>query len=120
MPSLVYVALGAVFGASGRYLVAGWVSRAAAGVFPWGTLCVNLIGCFVIGAAWGLAERSLWPPAFRTFFFVGLLGSFTTFSSFGLETLHLLRDGELGLAAGYVLGSNLLGFLLVWLGLSLT
>ena len=119
MPNLFYVALGAVLGASGRYLLAGWVSRLVPTPFPWGTLAVNLLGCFVIGLAWGLGERALWAPSFRTFLFVGVLGAFTTFSSFGLETLHLLRDGDLARAAGYVLGSNALGLALVWAGLAL-
>ncbi len=119
MPNLFYVALGAVLGASGRYLLAGWVSRLVPTPFPWGTLTVNLLGCFVIGLAWGLGERALWAPSFRTFLFVGVLGAFTTFSSFGLETLHLLRDGDLARAAGYVLGSNALGLALVWAGLAL-
>ena len=119
MPNLFYVALGAVLGASGRYLLAGWVSRLMPTPFPWGTLAVNLLGCFVIGLAWGLGERALWTPSFRTFLFVGVLGAFTTFSSFGLETLHLLRDGDLARAAGYVLGSNALGLALVWAGLAL-
>ncbi len=119
MPNLFYVALGAVLGASGRYLLAGWVSRLVPTPFPWGTLAVNLLGCFAIGLAWGLGERALWAPSFRTFLFVGVLGAFTTFSSFGLETLHLLRDGDLARAAGYVLGSNALGLALVWAGLAL-
>ncbi len=119
MPNLFYVALGAVLGASGRYLLAGWVSRLVPTPFPWGTLVVNLLGCFVIGLAWGLGERVLWAPSFRTFLFVGVLGAFTTFSSFGLETLHLLRDGDLARAAGYVLCSNALGLALVWAGLAL-
>jgi CrcB protein len=119
MPNTIYVVLGAALGATGRYLLAGWVSRAAETPFPWGTLTVNLVGCLVIGIAWGLGERALWTPAFRNFLFVGILGAFTTFSSFGLETLHLLRDAEYSRAAGYVLGSNLGGLVLVWLGMAL-
>lgn len=120
MPRLIYVALGAVLGACARYLLAGWVSQVAETPFPWGTLVVNLMGCLVIGAVWGIGERVLWAPSFRVFLFVGILGSFTTFSSFGLETLSLLRDGEIGRALGYVLGSNLGGFVLVWIGLAFT
>ncbi|MDF1555142.1 MAG: fluoride efflux transporter CrcB [Deferrisomatales bacterium] len=119
MSHLVSVACGAVLGASGRYLLTGWVSRALPGVFPWGTLAVNWLGCLVIGLAWGASQRALWSPQLRTFLFIGILGSFTTFSSFGLETLQLLRGGEGGRALLYVLGSNLGGFVLVWLGLTL-
>lgn len=119
MPNTVYVILGAALGASGRYLLAGWVSHITETPFPWGTLAVNLLGCLIIGASWGIGERVLWSPAFRTFLFVGILGAFTTFSSFGLETLNLLRDGEVAYALGYVLGSNLGGFALVWFGWTL-
>jgi CrcB protein len=119
MRNIAYVILGATIGASGRYLLAGWVSRGIATPFPWGTLCVNLLGCLVIGIAWGLGERALWAPSFRTFLFVGILGTFTTFSSFGLETMHLLHDGEYGRVVGYVFGSNAGGLALVWLGLAM-
>ena len=92
MPSVVYVILGATIGATGRYALTGWVSRVTSTPFPWGTLSVNLLGCFVIGVVWGLGERALWAPSLRTFLFIGILGSFTTFSSFGLETVHQLRE----------------------------
>ncbi len=120
MVNAFFLVLGAVLGASGRYALAGWVSRAVEAPFPWGTLLVNLLGCLAIGLTWGLGERLLWAPAFRVFLFVGVLGSFTTFSTFGLETLHLLRAAEYGRALGYVLGSNLGGLALVWLGMALT
>ncbi|MHB8765840.1 MAG: fluoride efflux transporter CrcB [Deferrisomatales bacterium] len=120
MNHLALVALGAVLGASGRHLLAGWVARAVPAPFPWGTLAVNLVGCLVIGLAWGLTERSPWSPALRAFFFAGVLGSFTTFSSFGLETLNLVRVGEAGRALAYVLASNAGGLALVWLGLAVT
>lgn len=118
MRNALYVVLGAALGASARYALAGWIARAVGTPFPWGTLAVNLVGCLVVGLAWGLAERTLWAPAFRVFFFVGVLGSFTTFSTFGIETLHLLRGAEFGKALGYVLASNLGGLGLVWLGLT--
>lgn len=120
MTHTLAVILGAALGATGRYALAGWISGVVETPFPWGTLLVNLLGCLVIGLAWGLGERLLWAPAFRVFLFVGILGSFTTFSSFGLETLHLLRDAEYGRALGYVLGSNLGGLALVWSGMALT
>ncbi len=118
MNEILCVILGAAVGAPARYLAVGWVSRAAPQAFPWGTLAVNLLGCLVIGAAWGLMERALWAPAVRTFFFVGVLGSFTTFSSFGLETLQLFETGAWARALGYVAASNVGGLLLVWLGLA--
>ncbi len=117
MGKLAWVVAGAALGASARYLLGGWVARLLESPFPWGTLAVNLLGCLAIGLLWGLGERVLWAPGFRVFLFVGVLGSFTTFSSFGLEALQLLRDGEFARAAGYVLGSNLGGLALVWAGL---
>jgi len=120
MAHALYLIVGAALGASGRYALAGWVSRAAGTPFPWGTLAVNLAGCLAVGVAWGLSERLLWAPGFRVFLFVGVLGSFTTFSTFGLETLHLLRAADYGRALGYVLASNLGGLALVWLGIAVT
>jgi CrcB protein len=115
----LYVALGAALGALARYFLGGWVAGATGSAFPWGTLVVNLLGCLVVGLAWGVAERALWAPPLRTFFFIGVLGAFTTFSTFGLETVNLLRDAEYVRALGYALGSNLGGLFLVWLGLAL-
>lgn len=120
MANALYLIVGAALGASGRYALAGWVSRAAGTPFPWGTLAVNLAGCLAVGLAWGLAERLLWAPGFRVFLFVGVLGSFTTLSTFGLETVHLLRSAEYARALGYVLASNLGGLFLVWMGMGLT
>ena len=77
-------------------------------------------GLRAIGLCWGLADRYGWGVHTRTFLFVGILGSFTTFSSFGLETLRLMQAGAMGQAALYVVGSNLVGIALVWAGFSAT
>ena len=88
--------------------------------FPFGTLVVNLAGCFVIGFLFYLLyERALAGPTSRTTVFIGLLGGFTTFSSYGLQTFTLSRDGELLLALINVAVSNIVGLALVWLGYSL-
>ncbi len=118
MSHLALVAFGAVLGATGRYLLVGAVARAVPTPFPWGTLAVNLLGCLAIGVAWGLTERGPWPSPLRAFFFAGVLGSFTTFSSFGIETVTLLRLGEAARALAYVVASNVVGLALVWLGLA--
>jgi len=92
-------------------------AHGALALFPAGTIVVNLIGCLVIGFfAALLEERSTLDPAWRIFLLVGVLGGFTTFSSFGLETMALVRAGNFGLALGNVLGSVGGGLAGVWLG----
>jgi len=93
------VGLGGFFGAVMRYLVSGWVHRWVNGSFPYGTLTVNVVGCFLLGYLSGLAETyGLLPTPVRVLILVGFLGAFTTFSTFGLETVALLRDGEMSRA----------------------
>lgn len=124
-PSLLNVALvgaGGALGAVARYGVGGLVHRnAALADFPFGTLAVNLAGCLLIGLGSGLADaRQAFTPEARVFLFVGVLGGFTTFSSFGYETIALLRDHEF-LRAGLNAGLNVFaGLALVWLGYALT
>ena len=100
MRNLLLVAMGGAIGASARYLLGGWVMRLAHEPrFPWGTLVVNLLGCLVIGWLAGLMlDRGLFGPSFRLFVLIGILGGFTTFSSFGLETWTLLQDRQLSAA----------------------
>ena len=80
-------------------------------------MVVNLIGCFATGAVFYLSEeRFLINPAARTVIMIGLLGGFTTFSSYGLQTFTLMRDGEFGLATLNLVVSNVCGLLMVWAG----
>ena len=123
MRMLVAVALGGALGSMARWLLAGWVQaravseRGALALFPAGTLAVNLTGCLLIGVLATLFEERLaGDPALRTFVLAGLLGGFTTFSSFGLETFYLLREGNLVLAFANAAGSLVLGLAAVWLG----
>jgi len=103
-----------------RYWLSGLLARRFGETFPYGTLIVNLSGCFVIGFLFYLFyDRALVSPTTRTAIFIGLLGGYTTFSSYGLQTFTLLRDGEVFLALGNVAASNLLGLVLVWVGYSL-
>ncbi len=81
-------------------------------VFPWGTLAVNLSGSLLIGIIAGLNESDLLNPGLRTFLFIGLLGGFTTFSSFSFETLQLIRQSHITLAITNILVSTLGGLLL--------
>ena len=117
MTKLILLAVGGALGAVLRYATAGLVHRFLGAGFPWGTLGVNLVGCLLIGFFWGMTERSPVSPNVQAFVFVGLIGGFTTFSTFGLETLNLLRDGEVLLGIANVAASTLLGLLLVFLGL---
>jgi CrcB protein len=121
MPSLysvLYVALGGALGSVSRYLLGTWAQTASKNIdFPYGTLTVNLIGCFVIGFLSQLAEsRGAFTSESRALVFIGILGGFTTFSSFGNDTLNLLRDGETFNALANVGANVILGLLLVWFG----
>lgn len=101
------VFLGGGLGSLLRYLVSGWVQVAAGGAFPWGTLAVNVSGCFAIGvlATW-LAERSMGsPPELRLFLIVGVLGGYTTFSTFAMETWELLESAAWVSATASAFGS---------------
>lgn len=109
---LFAVAAGGALGATARYLVAGWVqqSRFASPAFPLGTLVVNLSGCLAVGLLAGvLHERFVVAPATRAFLLVGLLGGYTTFSTFAFETATLLEEGSWGLAVTNGLGSPVAG-----------
>lgn len=111
------VGLGGFAGAVARYAVSGLVQRYANGSFPVGTLAVNLIGCLLIGALMRLAEeRQLFASNTRLFLMIGLLGSFTTFSTFGYETFELLRSHEFLAALCNVSANTLIGVTAVVLG----
>ena len=117
MQKTIFIAFAGLVGTLIRYWLSGFVSRQYGETFPWGTLAVNLLGSFFAGALYHLAEeRLLISPALRTIIFIGLLGGFTTFSSYGLQTFTLLRNGEIGLATLNVAVSNVLGLLMVWIG----
>lgn len=116
--SVVFVALGGALGSVLRYLLSMWAQTISRSIdFPYGTLAVNLLGCFVIGFLAQLAEsRGVFAPESRAFVFVGILGGFTTFSSFGNETMNLLRDGETFNALANIGANVIFGLILVWVG----
>jgi CrcB protein len=116
MNKLLLIALGGALGALLRYAVSGLTYRFFDPPFPWGTLVVNLAGSLLIGFIWGLSERARLPPQVLPFFATGVLGAFTTFSTYSLECYTLLRDGEVGLALLNFAANNGLGLLLVYLG----
>ena len=116
------VGSGGFAGAVLRYAIGGAVHRQfPLAVFPYGTLVVNLLGCLLIGALVGLADsRQLFPAELRAFVFIGVLGGFTTFSTFGYETFELVRNGD-PLRAAFSVGLQvILGLALVWWGYALT
>ena len=114
---LLSIVIGAGIGAVGRYLLGTWLSASIKGEFPWGTLAVNLIGCLVIGIAWGLSERAGWSPVLRSFLFIGILGSFTTFSAFSIETISLLQNQAFSQAFMNIALNVIMCLFCVWLGL---
>ena len=104
-------------GTIARYALAGTVYQWAGSRFPYGTLAVNLVGCFLAGILIVLSEEKfLLNPTFRLMMILGFLGGFTTFSSFIVETANLIRDGESLLALGNVLLSVCVGFVVFQLG----
>jgi CrcB protein len=100
--------------------MSGYVQQLSKSIqFPFGTLAVNLVGCVMIGFLAELADqRSVLSAEARAFLMVGLLGGFTTFSAFGNETMNMLRDGELWLAGGNIVGHIFLSLVAVWVGYS--
>ncbi|MBN2211793.1 MAG: fluoride efflux transporter CrcB [Sedimentisphaerales bacterium] len=103
-----------------RYALSGWIQRLSSSSFPVGTLAVNIIGCVVIGFLMSLFTGPvLLREAYRLAILVGLLGGFTTFSTFGYETISMTTEGLFGLAALNLLLSNGLGLAAAWLGMRL-
>jgi len=118
--SYAWVIAGAIIGAPLRYFVGSRIQAAEWGAFPYGTFVVNVTGCLVIGFILGLAEsRDAISREARLFLVTGVLGSYTTFSAFGWETMDLLRAGDVAKAMLYAGGSVMLGILAAWAGLSL-
>ncbi len=119
MQRVLIIGLAGLLGTLGRFGLSGIVARRFGETFPTGTLVVNVVGCFLAGFLFHLMyERFLINEVLRTAIMIGFLGGFTTFSSFGLQTFTLLRDGEIGLATVNVLASNIAGLLTVWAGYS--
>ena len=118
MVKILAVAVGGGIGATTRYLVSTWAAGRFGADFPYGTLIVNVAGCFMIGLFMTLTtERLIVSPYWRLIFAVGFLGGLTTFSSYSYETLRLIEDSDL-LPAFYNIGLNLiLGFAATWAGI---
>ncbi len=120
MIKYILLATGGAIGTILRYSMSGLTYRIVNGVFPWGTIFVNLTGSFAIGLLWGFFEIQNISSNMRSFIFIGILGGFTTFSTYALESLNLFRDGEIKLAMTNLLISNICGLLLVFAGFMLS
>ena len=116
----LYVAVGGAAGAVARYGLGGWIQDRTGFGFPWGTMVENLLGCLLIGFSIRYLEAIRLPAELRALVGVGVLGAFTTFSTFSYETVGLLEEGAWGRAAAYSLGSLLLGIVAVYLGVSIS
>lgn len=116
MYNLFLVATGGALGASFRFLISRHANQMIEHGFPWGTLAVNLLGCFLIGLLWSVSERFNWSEGANIFLMVGMLGSFTTFSTYGLEGLNFLQNAEIAIGFTYITASNVIGLLAVLVG----
>lgn len=116
MMKVVFIGLGGFVGAVGRYGLSHLVHRHAGHAFPYGTLAVNVAGCFALGGLLFLSEdKAVLTPAVRTVIAMGVLGAFTTFSTFGHETVELMLSGRAVHAAANVALNVTLGLAAVWL-----
>jgi fluoride exporter len=113
---LIYVMVGGAVGAAARYGLGGWIQDWSGSTFPWGTLVVNVSGSLLIGFSVHLLEALPVSVEMRALVTIGLLGAFTTFSTFSYETLMLAREGLWGRALAYTLGSLVLGLVAVVAG----
>jgi CrcB protein len=117
---IVSILMGGALGAVSRFGLSRFIGNAAVhAIFPLGTLVINSIGCFVIGFAVQFFDRVVVGSSVRDFLIIGFLGAFTTFSTFALETVNLLRDREVGVGLVNLLASNTLGILMVFGGVFL-
>lgn len=122
IPVIVWVALGSALGGAGRYAVSGFVARRFGETFPWGTMTVNIIGSLLItfvASMTGPDGRLYLNSVARQFILAGFFGGFTTFSSFSMQTLALVQDGEWSSAAFNIVGSVVLCLIGAWLGVTL-
>ena len=119
MRTVLGVAVAGALGALLRWGISAWFGRRFPG-FPWGTLVINVTGSFLLGFLFVvLTERTTTSPAVRVSLTTGLMGAYTTFSTFSLETIRLVEDGAVGAAAANVAASLLLGLAGMWLGISM-
>lgn len=117
MERFFWICLAGAAGTGARYLVALWAAQRFGSAIPYGTLIVNLVGCFAIAAVMHAALTLSWSPTIRSAITIGFIGGLTTYSSFNYETTRLLEEGAVGAAALNGTVTVLGAFLAGWLGL---
>lgn len=119
MKLILMIGIGGFIGTVCRYLLSLFVQNKFLSTFPFGTMSVNIIGCFLIGIIYALSDRGNISVEWRLFIATGILGGFTTFSSFSNETVGMLRDSQYGYAFLYVLSTVIIGILATFAGIFL-
>jgi CrcB protein len=115
---IILIGIGSCIGGIGRYLTQLFVQKHFPSSIPFGTLSVNILGCFLIGIIYALSGRgNLLSPEMRLLLVTGFCGGYTTFSSYAYENISLFQDGEFYYAGLYIIMSNLFGFISVYLGI---
>lgn len=113
------IGTGGFIGSVFRYLLGQFIQSRFSPPFPYGTMTVNIVGCFIIGLVFAASDRGIINQEWRLFLAAGICGGFTTFSAFSLETVELLRGGFNLLAFSYVFASLIIGFLATFAGITL-
>ena len=120
MLHILYIALGGSVGAVSRFLMSQLINRTSNDIFPWGTITVNLLGSLLIGFFVEIFSRTVVPDNVRSILIIGFLGAFTTFSTYALESISLLRGNEIKLFIQNILIHNVLGLVFVIFGIYLS
>jgi CrcB protein len=119
--NILLIAIGGALGSAARYLLSSFVLRATGSLLPIGTFAVNVVGCVIFGAIIGAAQqRFILTAEARAFLLVGVLGGFTTFSSYAYESFLLMRDGQLAAAAFNIVGQVVAGLAGLWIAYVMT
>lgn len=120
MYKILLLLAGGGIGTVARFVVADYTHKYYLGSFPLGTLMVNMFGSFVIGLLWGLFDMQNLSHGLRAFLFIGILGGFTTFSAYAIESYHMFKGGDIKLAMLNVMANNVLSIGMVILGIMLS
>ena len=120
MKLILAIGTGSFIGGVLRYLLSQFIHAKTLSTFPFGTLTVNILGCFLIGMVFGFSDKGNITPEWRLFLATGILGGFTTFSAFSNETVGMLREGQLWYATAYISSSVIVGLLATFIGIAIS